>query len=312
MDQEWDAIPCCHRRDIEGRLRSKDFGQFLDTYFELQVHRMLRRLGVGIEIHPTFSSTTNTVDFRCTVDSTIFFVEATVSGISELGASNNLEDVRQKIVKYVAHPHSHVDLQTQGRLDTTLPRKFVVNPILNLLDEWSVNEVRRYERNPAAENRTSAPIACVSKGNWKLTASLRPVERGGVGSVWGPIEADDVAIDVSLRQSLKKKASHWRELGQQDGIVILAINLCHRLFGLEELDVEVGNVIYGAGAGGEKRLEFSPFLRDINGVLVFNNATLGNERTAHLRLYRNGEERIPECLKVLLHGRELGPLLGLK
>ena len=71
-------------------------------------------------------------------------------------------------------------------------------------------------------------------------------------------------------------------------------------------------MIYNDVRGRVTGLEFAHSLRDINGVLVFNNATLGRERTAHVRLYRNGQEEIPDSLKCLLHGCNLGSLLGLR
>ena len=312
MEEEWSEIPCCRRKGLENRLRSKNFKQFIEAYFELQVHRLLRRLGLEIDIEPSLAGTAKTVDFRCTAHSTLFFVEATVSGMNRLSANQNLEDVRRKITKGVAHPHSHVDLEVEGRLERTLSRECVVDPILDLLNKWPADEVRRHESNRALGSQACAPIAIVSEGAWKLTAKLRAVEPGRVGSVWGPIEVDDVAVDVSMREKLKTKASHWRSLGRKDGVAIIAINACHRLFGSEELEEEVGRVVYNDVRGRVTGLEFAHSLRDINGVLVFNNATLGRERAAHVRLYRNGQEQIPDSLKCLLHGCNLGSLLGLR
>ena len=277
------------------------------------MHRVLRRLGVGIEIEPSIADTNKTVDFRCTADSsTIFFVEATVSGMNGMSAKQNLEDVMRKVTKGVSHPHSNVDIEVQGRLEATLPKEYVVNPILDLLSKWPADEVRRHASNHAAEGRARAPIACVSKGNWKLTVKLRPTtEPGGVGRVWGPNELDDVVVDVSMREALKKKASHWRSLGRKNDIAFVAINACHRFCGLVELEEEIGRVMYNNVLGRVDGLDFAPFLRDINGVLVFNNATLGHERTADVKLYRNGQEHIPDCLNYLLHGSNLGALLGM-
>jgi len=253
------------------------------------------------------------VDFRCTAPGTpSFFVEATVSGLNRLSANQNLEDVRRKITKGVAHPHSHVDLEVEGRLETTLSRERVVSPILDLLNKWPADEVLRRESVRISGGQVCVPIAIVSEGAWKLTAKLRVVEPGTVGRVWGPIEVDDVAVDVSMRENLKTKASHWRSLGRKDEVAIIAINACHRLFGSEELEEEVGRVIYNDVSGTVTGLDFAYLYRDVNGVLVFDNATLGNERTTHVKLYRNGQELIPDSLESLLHGCNLGSLIGLR
>ncbi len=71
-------------------------------------------------------------------------------------------------------------------------------------------------------------------------------------------------------------------------------------------------MIYNDVRGTVAGLDFAHLFRDINGVLVFNNATLGNERTAHVNLYRNGQELIPDSLESLLHGCNLGSLIGLR
>lgn len=310
MEQEWNEIPCWRKSDLGGRLRSKDFKQFIGAYFELQVHCLLRRLGVGIEIEPSIPGATKKVDFRCTADSAIFFVEARVSGMKGLHAKQNLEDMMRKITEGVSRPHSYVDLGVQGQLKTTLARKFVVDPVLDLLNKWTADDVRRYESNSAAERQARAPIACVSKGDWRLTIRLRAVEPGKIGSVWWPSGVDDGVVDESMKEALEEKAAHWRDLGRKDEIVLIAINVCDGIFGLE-LEEEVGRVIYNGVLGRANGLEFAHFLRGINGVIVFNNATLGNERIADVKLYRNGREPIPDCLKCLLHGCNLGLLLAL-
>ncbi len=115
-----------------------------------------------------------------------------------------------------------------------------------------------------------------------------------------------------MRQNLKTKASHWRSLGRKDEVAIIAINACHRLFGSQELEEEVGRVIYNDFSGTVTGLDFAHLFRDINGVIVFDNATLGNERTAHVKRYRNGRELIPDSLESLMHGCNLGTLIGLR
>ena len=149
-----------------------------------------------------------------------------------------------------------------------------------------------------------------------MTAELRAAQPGKAGKIWGPDEVDDVVADdradVSMEEALRNKARHWRGLVRKDEIFFVAINACHGLLGLQELEERVGRVIYNNSRGRVSGLECASFLRDINGVIVFDNATLGNERGALVKLYRNGQEHIPDCLKCLLQGRPLGPLIGLR
>lgn len=61
----------------------------------------------------------------------------------------------------------------------------------------------------------------------------------------------------------------------------------------------------------EKDGNFLEYLSCVNGVLVFYQATLGNERGTPVRLYQNGQKNIPECLQFLLQEQRLGDLLGI-
>lgn len=317
MEDEWKEIPIGGRKGLRRRLMAKDYKQFIGAYSELLVHCMLRRLGVVIEIEPSIVGTSKTVDFRCTAHDDVFLVEATASGMGGTSAKQNLNDVMRKINENVGSPHSHVDLMVEGRLEVTLPKEDVVKPIVGLLNRWSAEEVRRHESRRGIEGMAFVPIATsVSRGDWKLTVELRPVETGRVGRVWGPITVDDVVesgvvTDVSMGDALRNKASHLRGLRREDELVFVAINAVHGLAGVEELEARIGRVMYSDDLGRVTGLGFAGFLRNIDGVIVLDNATLGNERAAFVKLYRNGQRQIPDCLKCLLRGRALGSLIGL-
>ena len=72
---------------------------------------------------------------------------------------------------------------------------------------------------------------------------------------------------------------------------------------LQVVDTPIPMTIYGS---------FLYFPEQVaGGVIVFYMATLGNERSAPVRLYKNGKKNIPECLRFLLEEQRLGDLLGI-
>ncbi len=87
-------FPIDHREELKRRLQSKDFSEFMGAYFELQVFAILQRLNCNVEIHPPFSGTDGTVDFRVTHGQDRFYVEATVCGVNRriLRSNTNEED----------------------------------------------------------------------------------------------------------------------------------------------------------------------------------------------------------------------------
>ena len=46
--------------NLKNRLQLEGFGEFMGTYFELQIFAMLRRLNCHVEIHPCFDGTEST------------------------------------------------------------------------------------------------------------------------------------------------------------------------------------------------------------------------------------------------------------
>ncbi len=104
-----------HRDLLMRRLRSKDFGQFMSAYFEMQVFAMLRRLDCNVTVHPCFPGAGGTVDFGVTGDREAFFVEATVCGIGQgvLRLNANEEDAVRKITEAFPEPHSDIRLRVE-------------------------------------------------------------------------------------------------------------------------------------------------------------------------------------------------------
>ena len=87
--------------DLKKRLKSKDFGNFMGAYFELQIFAMLRLLDCDVKIHPDFKGTGGTVDFCAIHGEGRFYMEATVCGINHGILRSNVreEDAVRKITK---------------------------------------------------------------------------------------------------------------------------------------------------------------------------------------------------------------------
>ena len=100
---------------------------------------------------------------------------------------------------------------------------------------------------------------------------------------------------------------NWKEGKIKDHIFLIAINVCH----LDSLSDDPEQAIFDPGRPSSEEGKFREDLSCVDGVIVFYNATLGNERSAPVRLYKNGDRAIPECLEFLLQEPRLGDLLGI-
>ena len=49
----------------------------------------------------------------------------------------------------------------------------------------------------------------------------------------------------------------------------------------------------------------------VNGIIAVSNGVIGCEYHAPVRLYRNGNKQVPDCLRFLLEVHKLGDLLGI-
>lgn len=80
IEELFQDLPIEHCETFRGRLRSKDSAEFQAATFEMQLYRMLIRLGLDVEIGGDLPRTKKKIDFRVQNDRQSCFIEATVCG----------------------------------------------------------------------------------------------------------------------------------------------------------------------------------------------------------------------------------------
>ena len=299
------------KNELKSKLKSKSFKQFMGAYFELQVFAILKRIGCAVHVEPSFRNTSGTVDFSAVGGEDIFYVESTVCGIGQgILISNNLEeDAVRKIKKDLIDPHSDLILFATGELRKTLRRDNVAAPFRNLLDKYSADDVKQYHSKFGYGYATELLSAEVREGDWVLEGYLAPpASSDDKGRIVGLGIGGAMDGSTPLAAALSRKAVDWKKKKLEDEMFLVAVNVCHSEYSLGD-EVEA---IFGRSDATGERGEFLRKLHRISGVLVFGNATLGNERCAPVKLYRNGGKRIPDCLRFLLQEQCFGKLLGIR
>ena len=299
IESSFQAIPDSQRKALEKRLKSERDDQFLGAMFELEIHEILRRLGCVIEIEPGLPGTNGKVDFRVADKSQEFYIEATVCGIGQgsLHSNENEHDAVEKLRKHLRKPlQSELWVSTEGELKRTLGIEFV-KQFQNLLDKHTPEEVVNIHREHGPQLASYFLSTEFSQGDWVARGRLYPAyPSSGPGRVWGPVRSACTNGVEPITTALKKKVKNWKKGGIKDRDFLIAINVCHS----DAFSDDPEQAIFGRTRSAERNENFLEFLSCANGVLVFYQATLGNERSAPVRLYQNGNRNIPECLQFLL------------
>lgn len=149
-------------------------------------------------------------------------------------------------------------------------------------------------------------------GDWVLKGRLEPPRNPSeIGRVIGPSRGDACDASNSLRKKLKEKADQAHRFEGRPCLV--AVNACHSDFFWDTDDtMDIRKALFAKRGDEGQTGEFCPDLHRISGVMVFYHAVLGNELGAKVRLFRNGDKKIPECLVFLANEQRLGKLLGLE
>ena len=305
--EEWYGdLPSISKESFKRRLTSKDQINFNSALFELQVHTLLRRLKCEVDIEPELPNSQQRLDFHATHTNERFNIEATVSGFGkgQLMSSRNEDDLVEKLRHAFPSTHSDVLLEAEGELRETLSAVPFVKRLRNLLSRFTADEVRSiYVRGWQDE------FLCeeIPHGDWLLRAWLSPpVRESRDGRIIGPGRSAVCDGWTPLYSSLCKKARKWKRFDFCATPFLLAVNACHSEFTWYEYDI-----LRALYEDPESPVAFHRSLSCVSGAMVFENVVLGNEVAARVRLFRNGDSRIPECLKFLLEERMLGDLLGI-
>ena len=230
-----DALP-----QMIPRLRARNGDTFNGARFELLVHRILKRLGLIVEIERELSTTDKRVDFfvRSPSDQngSAVYIEATVSGFGQgqLSSNRNEYDAVEKIRRNISGPHSDIWLEAEGTLRRTLRKNMVVRPFQELLERFCPIGVQQLY---TTGQRWKLPHCKITDGGWTLTGYLHPPRlSSGVGQVLGPARSGMCDGSKVIRDSVFKKAIEWKNLNLEGIPLIVAVNGCHSEFFWSEHD----------------------------------------------------------------------------
>lgn len=302
-------LPCSKQDGIKSRLK-KDFNQFQEALFEMQVHSILRRMGYSVEIEPDFPGTNNKIDFLAKDVRTDepFYIEATVSGLgkSYLDESPNEHDVVEKVRQAFPAPPVNIHLvRKKGTLRKTLGANQVVQPIRELLKAHAVADI---EKAYHLYGFAGCPSTKINEGDWRLEVQLTPLV-SSKGYVLGLERSGGMDGKQHLADSLYRKAKHWKDADFRGMPFLVAVNTASSEFSWNDIpqtlfDIDPAKDIKSTGT-------FRESLTCFNGVIVFDKAVLGNEIGVRVQLFRNGDAPIPACLQFLLDEQKMGDLLGI-
>ncbi len=314
MEHWFLAFPESGRHRLKHRLQSSRDAEFLSAYFELQVFTILKRLGCSIKVEPGFPGASGaTVDFLAGHGEDEFYVEATVCGFGRgvLSSNANEQDAVRKIGEGLTGLHSDLWLRAEGELRRTLGQRGLVRPFQDLMKAHTPDEVRELHSRLGRHEAECYLSETISEGGWELTGRLDPPRASnGQGRVWGPARGGAVSAQAPLTRALAKKAEDWRRTNLKEKCFLIAVNICNPDFAwnLDEL-----RAIHAPDSPEETGVEnrpFAPYLSRAAAVLICDNATLGAERIARVRLYQNPQRQLPDCLRLLFAEQRLGGLLG--
>ena len=317
MNEWFCELPSDARPKIKSRLTATEGTTFNGARFELIVHRMLKKLGLSVEIERDIPGTAQKIDFFVYPppgeNERSVYLEATVAGFEkgELSSNWNEYDAVEKLRQYFRSLHSDIRLKAKGELHRTLGRKDIVRPFQELLEQYGPEEVRQLH---STGRQWKKPHCEIKDGSWVLTGYLDPPRSSsGVGQVFGPVRSGAGDGSTAIRDALIKKARDWRNVDLQGIPLLVAVNGCHSELPWNDPDaIEVRRALFKEPNREERTGEFHESLRCLSGVIVFYHAVLGNERRSRVQLFGNETGEIPEYLHFLFEPQKLGVLLGIE
>ena len=316
IEHWYGRLPPAKQPDIRGRLRSDDIRQFTSAYFELQMFAMLRTMEYEVIVEPALAGGRYNPDFLARRGNEKFYLEATVCGqdAGDLRGTRHEDEavrrIRAAFEDANVELHSHLWLQASGQLNQLLSKTRISKPFIDLLRRTTAAEVREsYESNPYDHHHRREYGAEFKCDGWTLQGVLEPkLHDDAVGYVWGPARSAMGDASEAIRTSLAEKARQWRRLGRPEGILVVAISVCHSQFFWN--DGDEARAIMEDPKNGNPMASWRDELEGINGILFAENVSLGNEQTTRARLVRSPERYLPESLVGLLTESRLAILTG--
>ena len=311
-------LPATKQRDIRGRLHSGDIHHFTSAYFELQMFAMLRTMGYEVTVEPTLAAGRYNPDFLVKQGDDRFYLEATVCGqdAGDLRGTSNEMDAVEKIRSAFENArvdlHSHLWLEAEGNLNQTLSKNRVAKPFTDLLRRTTAAEVQEsYESNPYGHLHRTEFGAELKCDDWTLQGVVEPTFHvDGPGHVWGPVRWAMGDASEAIRTSLVEKATQWRRMGPSDGILVVAISVCHSQFSWNDGDET--RAITEDWTSGNPTAYWRDELKAVSGILLVGNISLGYEQVTRARLVPNPERCLPESLAPLMTENRLAVFTGVE
>ena len=316
IEHWYDQLPSDKQRDIRGRMRSGDSEQFTTAYFELQMFAMLKRMGYDTIVEPRLANGRYNPDFLARREDETFYLEATVcgQGAGDLQPMRNEQDAVEKIrlafESEKVEIHSHLWLEAEGVLNRTLSKKEVSKPFIDLMRRTTAEEVRRSHGSDLYHYEVGTRCREVLEfGDWRLEGVLDPKpEADAVGHVWGPARTAMGDATAAIKVSLEEKARPWRRMGPPDGILVVAMSICHSQHFWNDGDET--RALSKDWTSSDPAAPWLDDFRAINGILFVGNVSLGNEQATRAKLVPNPERWLPESLSALTTEQELADLTG--
>ena len=317
MNEWFCDLPSDAKPNIKSRLTAKESTTFNGARFELIVHRMLKKLGLSVEIERDIPGTAQKIDFFVYPppgeNERSVYLEATVAGFGkgELSSNWNEYDAVEKLRQDIRSPQSDIWLKAKGVLHRTLGRKDIVRPFQELLERYGPEEVRQLH---STGRQWEKPHCEIRDGSWVLTGYLDPPRSSsGVGQVFGPVRSGEGDGSSAIRDALIEKANDWRNVDLQGIPLLVAVNGCDpEFFWSEHDEIDIRRALFKEPNGEECTGEFHKSLRCLSGVIVFYHAVLGKERRSRVQLFGNETGEIPEYLHFMFKPQELGVLIGIE
>ena len=316
IEHWYEQLPSGKQRDIRGRMRCGDDHQFTSAYFELQMFAMLKRMEYDVTVEPRLADGRYNPDFLARCEDEAFYLEATVcgQGAGELRATTNeydaVEKIRAAFEDEKVEIHSHLRLQAEGTLNQTPSKKKVAKPFIELMRRTTAAEVQRsYESGPYHHEHRTQYREVFEFGDWRLEGVLNPKpHEGAIGHVWGPARSAVGDATEAIRASLNEKATPWGRMGPPDGILVVAMSICHSQHFWNDGD-EMRAIMEDWTSSNPA----VPWLDDftaINGILFVGNVSLGYEQETRARLVPNPQRCLPASLAPLTREHKLAYLTG--
>ena len=221
-----------------------------------------------------------------------------------------MEKIRTAFEDARVELHSHLWLQAEGNLNQTLSKRKLAGPFTDLLRRTTAAEVHEsYGSNPYEHQYRTEYREEFKCDGWTLQGILEPRFHGdAAGHVWGPSRSAVGDASEAIRTSLAEKARHWRKMSPSDGILVVAVSICHSQFFWNDGD-ETGAIMEDS-TSGNPAASWRDELKAIDGILLVGNISLGNEHVTRARLVPNPKRCLPRSLAPLMMESRLAALTG--